>query len=120
MEKRQFSRVSFHVAAIIKYQEQIYEGEISDLSLRGVFLQTNAPLELRDEFEIEINLMGNSDETEKIHIFARVVRKSDGGFGILFERTDLDSFVHLKNIVDYNGADPEKTMEEFCKFFKNK
>lgn len=118
MEKRQFSRVPFHITAVIKYQENIYEGEVSDLSLKGVFLKTSALIEVGDQFELTIHLAGEEDEEESVHVFAKVARKTAEGLGVLFERTDLDSFVHLRNIVGYNSSDPDKIIEEFTKVIK--
>ena len=39
-------------------------------------------------------------------------RTADDGVGFTFEKMDLDSYMHLKNIIAYNIDDAEKVMEE--------
>ncbi len=41
-----------------------------------------------------------------------VTRVAEDGVGFTFEKMDLDSYMHLKNIIAYNIDDAEKVMEE--------
>jgi hypothetical protein len=47
-----------------------------------------------------------------VNISGKVCRIVDNGIGFSFEKTDLDSYKHLKNIVTYNIDDAEKVLEE--------
>jgi len=41
------------------------------------------------------------------------VFEDSDGVALQFAQVDLDSFVHLKNIVAYNSGGEDKIMEEF-------
>ena len=41
-----------------------------------------------------------------------VTRIAEDGVGFAFEKMDLDSYMHLKNIIAYNIDDAEKVMDE--------
>jgi len=114
-EKRKMTRVEFHIKGTIRADGRKVSGEVSDLSLKGLFLQLEEPTEhftLNDEVSIMINL---SDPSSDIHIQAdgKIVRIEEKGLGVHLEHMDLDSFTHLKNIISYNIGDHEKVMDEF-------
>lgn len=111
MVTRKFSRVHFKVAATIKVAERIFAGDVENLSMSGMFLVTEERLQLGDPADITITLTGTSPEI-KIGFEGRVSRIGDDGMAFTFEKIDLDSYTHLKNIVSYNIDDAEKVMEE--------
>ena len=119
MEKRELIRVPFQIDASILYQGQIFQGKIDNLSLKGMFIRTNAQFKLEDTIEITIRLAGESSELE-IKVNGVVVRKTETGIGVQLEKVDLDSFIHLRNIVAYNSGDEDKVMDEFCDFINHK
>jgi len=111
MSTRQFSRVHFHVAATIRTAERQFQGNVENLSMRGMFLVTDERLPVGDPVEINITLSGTSPEVS-IAFNGKVCREADDGLGFIFEKIDLDSYTHLKNIIAYNIDDAEKVMEE--------
>ena len=54
----------------------------------------------------------------KIKVKGRVLRSDESGTAIVFKSVDIDSFIHLKNIVAYNEGDEEKIMKEFFNSIK--
>jgi hypothetical protein len=62
--------------------------------------------------DITISLTGDTSSLS-ISVKGSVVRIDQDGVALEFEKIDLDSFVHLKNIVAYNDGDEKKIMEEF-------
>ncbi len=112
MEKRKFTRVPFSVEASVKYKKMEYRGEVENLSLRGMFLRIPEKILLDEFVDITIILAGDTSRLT-IELKGKVVRTARDGIGIKFQEIDLDSFVHLKNIVTYNSGDAEKIMEEF-------
>lgn len=111
MGTRQFSRVNFRVAATIKTAERQFHGDVENLSMRGMFLETDERLAVGDMVEITIILNGTSPELS-ITFDGKVCRVADDGLGFSFEKIDLDSYTHLKNIIAYNIDDAEKVMDE--------
>jgi hypothetical protein len=111
MSTRQFSRVNFSVAATIKTAERQFHGNVENLSMRGMFLKTDERMPVGDMVVITIILTGTSPELS-ITFDGKVCRVADDGLGFTFEKIDLDSYTHLKNIIAYNIDDAEKVMEE--------
>jgi hypothetical protein len=117
MEKRKSSRVPFSIQAEIDAQGLTFIGQVENLSLQGMFVFTEHRIELETPLSIRICLTGTQSNLA-INLKGKVVRKTTDGVGVFFESVDLDSFIHLKNIMDYNSADPEKVMEEFLEFVR--
>jgi Tfp pilus assembly protein PilZ len=119
MEKRELVRVAFDIEAIIKYEGRTFSGKVDNLSLKGMFIQTSEKFKLYDTIQITIHLAGETSDLE-INLNGLIVRTTEQGIGIQFEKVDLDSFIHLRNIVAYNSGDEDKVMDEFCTFINHK
>ena len=111
MSTRKFSRVPFRVAATIKTSDRQFQGSVENLSMRGMFLVTDERLPMGDQVDITMVLTGTSPEIS-IAFNGTVCRVADNGLGFFFDKIDLDSYTHLKNIIAYNIDDAEKVMEE--------
>ncbi len=116
-EKRKFSRVEFKKEAEILIDGNKFQGEIINLSLKGAYLKTAKQLQLGNPVEMVIHLAGDSDFD--IDLKGKVVRLTSDGVGIMFDRIDLDSFAHLRNIIAYNFGDDDAVMEEFFNYIEN-
>jgi hypothetical protein len=110
---RKFSRVPFRVNATIKTADRQFYGNVENLSMNGMFLYTVERLPEGEPVEITIVLSGTSPELF-VGFTGRVSRKAENGIAFTFEKIDLDSYTHLKNIIAYNSEDAEKVMEEIC------
>ncbi|MFA7404459.1 MAG: PilZ domain-containing protein [Pelobacteraceae bacterium] len=111
MSTRKFSRVKFNVAATIKVADRQFQGAVENLSMTGMFLVTNERLADGEPVAIIIVLTGTQPEIA-VHFNGIVTRIAEDGVGFTFEKMDLDSYMHLKNIIAYNIDDAEKVMEE--------
>jgi hypothetical protein len=111
MTTRKFSRVNFQADATVKAAAHQFRGEAENLSMSGMFMVTGEQLQPGEPVEISIILNGASPEIA-IRITGKVSRIVENGIGFSFEKTDIDSYTHLKNIVTYNIDDTEKVMEE--------
>lgn len=118
-EKRELTRVAFDIEATVKYQDHEFRGKVDNLSLKGMFIKTIEKIVLNDLVEIKIHLAGTTSDLE-INLQGKVVRTTADGIGIQFEKVDLDSFIHLRNIVAYNSGDEDKVMNEFFSFINHK
>ncbi len=112
MESRKNMRVSFSMTAIIEFESMLIKGEVKDLSTNGMFLITKERIPKDKKISITIHLSGTSSKLT-INIDGIVVRQEDTGIAIYFLELDLDSFIHLRNIVAYNSMDEEKIIKEF-------
>jgi c-di-GMP-binding flagellar brake protein YcgR len=103
--------VKFNVEATIRKDDRQFQGAVENLSMTGMFLVTDKKLAESEKVEITIALMGTEPEIA-INFNGIVTRITEYGVGFTFEKMDLDSYMHLKNIIAYNIDDAEKVMEE--------
>lgn len=111
MSTRKFSRVKFNVGATIKIADRQFQGAVENLSMTGMFLVTSEQLAEGETADITIVLTGTHPEIA-VNFNGIATRITEGGVGFTFEKMDLDSYMHLKNIIAYNIDDAEKVMEE--------
>ena len=111
MSTRKFSRVPFHVVATVKVAGRQFQGAVENLSMTGMFLVTTEQFTVGETAEITIVLTGTMPEIV-VSFNGIVTRVAENGVGFTFDKLDLDSYMHLKNIIAYNIDDAEKVMEE--------
>jgi hypothetical protein len=115
-EKRNFSRVDFRVSALLQTDGTAIKGEVKDLSLHGLYLETQEVIPVGTTVEITIYLSATT-EPVVINVSGTVARLVPGGIGCAFEKMDIDSFAHLRSIIAYqSGDDDSKIMNEFADF----
>ena len=114
MEKRKNKRVPFHAEAMVKNKDIMINGKIDNLSMRGMFLNTDGRLTANDQVEITILLTGSSSQLS-IDLTGTVIRQTGTGIAIVFKEMDLDSFIHLRNVVSYNSSDADEIMDEYLR-----
>ncbi len=117
MQKRKFSRVVFQSEAAVQFEDREIKGEVKNLSLKGMFLSTAERVPVDKEVEIKVFLSGSTSELI-LSVKGTVKRHEDNGMAFAFSVMDLDSFIHLKNIIAYNMGDSEVVMEEFFQYME--
>jgi hypothetical protein len=112
MEKRKFRRVAFEATASVRCGQTIINGTVDNLSMKGMFVLTKETVQCDTPLEIDIVLSGASS-TLSITAKGVALRQTDTGFAIKFLELDIDSFVHLKNVVEMNSDDADACSEEY-------
>ena len=118
-ERRNFSRVDFRVSALLQSEGVALKGEVKDVSLHGLYLETPELLPLGTPVELTIYLSAAADPVV-INVSGTVARLVPGGIGCAFDKMDIDSFAHLRSIITYQGGDESKVMAEFTEYFVKK
>jgi hypothetical protein len=118
MDNRAFQRVPFHVEAVIEHADGRCIAEVNDLSVHGVFLETD---EAQERFEqgqdVEVTFWLDRDRPELcVRGTAVVMRVEDGGIGVEFVDTSIESFDLLRRIVSQNTGQPELVLAEMEKY----
>jgi hypothetical protein len=108
MENRNFTRVNFCECASIKHDNQMFFGDIKNVSLQGLFINTSQKVPINTAVEITVYFSQNSS----IYLNANVVRCEDTGLGVQISRMDVNSFVHLRNTVTMQCNDHDLIMRE--------
>jgi len=110
-EKRGRKRVLYRIEAKIELENRtVYYSNVHDISMSGVFLESDDPLEKGVEGRITIQLKSGDMEEEIKSGFSvtRVVSeagdKQPAGFAIVFSDLDPDSSILLYNIIKYQSG----------------
>ncbi|WP_460597547.1 PilZ domain-containing protein [Geomonas sp. Red276] len=118
-ERRNFSRVEFRVSALLQTDGAVIKGDVKDLSLHGLYLETDQHLEPGTPVEITIYLSASTTPVV-INVKGEVARLVPGGIGCHFDKMDADSFAHLRSIITYQLADDDRVMSEFSDYLIKK
>ncbi len=114
MERRKNRRVPFQVLATAQTGPVSIEGVVDNLSMKGMFLATSQTLPGGSPLEISITLSGSSSYLV-LSLKGKAVRQTKEGVAISFQEMDLDSFTHLRNIIEQNTDDADAAYEEYCR-----
>lgn len=118
-DRRSFSRVDFRVSALLQAEGVALKGEVTDVSLHGLQMETQEQLPVGTPVEITIYLSSSTDPIV-INVKGVVARLLPGGIGCAFEKMDVESFAHLRSIISYQGGDESKVMTEFAEYVVKK
>ncbi|MCP3898623.1 MAG: PilZ domain-containing protein [Desulfobacteraceae bacterium] len=106
LERRKHERVDFltsiNVIIDSKGKKINVKGDSRDLSIKGAFIPTKKKVPIGSPCSVKIILSGSNSDVE-LDIKGVVARAEHNGVGIVFDSIDVDSFMHLKNIVKYNS-----------------
>jgi len=112
MEERNKSRVMFHVNASLEYDGHTVNGDVENLSTNGMFMNTIENIPLNTAVDVSIYLSGSTSELS-LKINGIVVRKETRGVAVTFREIEFDSFIHLRNIIEFNTAGNPQARREF-------
>ncbi|MDH5649206.1 MAG: PilZ domain-containing protein, partial [Gammaproteobacteria bacterium] len=86
--------------------------ETRDISMNGIFVITAEKLPEHTLCDISLYLYGTDDEIE-LRLKGTIVRLESDGMAVEFNQIDIDSFEHLKRIIQLNSVDPDSITDEF-------
>lgn len=104
-DQRNRMRVRFETSVSLRIQDKTIVAQASsrDISLDGIFIRTGDKVPLNITCEVEITITGASS-TLTLRIKGRTIRQDEIGLAVRFTEFELDSYVHLKNIVLFNQS----------------
>ena len=88
MEKRRFARLAMHSDTRIKYNNATTGGSVQNISMKGAFVTTDA--RIPENELVEVTIYTSSAPHQLCDLQARVVRSTEYGLGLEFEKTVLD------------------------------
>jgi len=92
---RRHERTDCQTEAIIHYRGRSISGKVENLSLKGLFVQTEEIIPIDEQVEIAIYFHGISGGLS-FSIQATAVRATDQGVGFNFKKIDVDSVALFK------------------------
>ena len=107
---RLFTRVEYTELVSVHYEDQVFLGEIKNLSMQGMFITLEHKIPQYAPFDVTV--VFSSDDS--INLNASVVRCGKTGIGIQIKHMGLSSFFHLRKAVGMQCKDLELIIRETC------
>lgn len=109
-ERRATQRVPLKATVNVLQEGKHLATDISakDISLDGINLHTSSPLPMSQICDLEITISGPSSVLQ-LRAKGKVLRDDLHSAAIKFTELDIDTYMHLKNIVNYQRA-PENSI----------
>jgi len=104
---RRFTRVELSALATIEYDGQTIPGEISEISLRGLFVKTGAKIPVDRSVHVKARYL-----RKEFHFPATVIYEKDEGLGLKIDEIDLPSFFQLRELIASKIEDPDAMIRE--------
>jgi hypothetical protein len=105
-EQRRSQRIRFTSKAILRYgQDMALEAKVDtrNISLHGIFLDTDTRIPLSTACDIEIYLTGATSAMD-FHARGEIQRHDPVGMAVVFTHLDPDSYLHILNLVKLHEA----------------
>lgn len=112
MNERHKLRVPFHVNASLEYNGNTVNGDVENLSINSMFMKTAQNIPVNTEVDASIYLSGTTSELS-LKISGTVVRSEKEGVAVTFREIEYDSFLHLRNIIEFNSGGDSEILKEF-------
>lgn len=119
MDKREFTRIVFQTEVNVRAGERKFSGVMENLSLDGLFVRAAGGVPAGSDVDLTISLSGSTSALT-IELKGVVVRQDGEGMAIRFREMDLDSFIHLRNIVACNMGSDEELEKEFSNLIRRR
>lgn len=109
--KRKFTRTAFETRVDLLIAGQVIQGELCDVSLKGVLVSvpSTEPVEIGQEVKIKIHLSATELVISADGVVAHL---EDERVGVKFTTIDIDSMTHLRRLLEYNTDDVDKIEKE--------
>ena len=117
MDNRQFERVDFQAEALIKHSDLSFRGQVENLSLKGMFVRTDQRLNVNETVGITLYFRGTSADMS-FSLKGKVVRITDDGIGVNFNKIDLDTLVHAEKGMTGKGHSGKRGLDDYYHFFE--
>ncbi|MAB78410.1 MAG: hypothetical protein CMJ89_03560 [Planctomycetes bacterium] len=110
-ERRLFTRVAARLEADLETQDGLeLRGVLTNLSVRGFFLQTQEFAPLGSECRIQLYPLGRSRGA--LVASGRIVREGQEGLGIEFENLPHETFESVRTLILGSAEEPELVENE--------
>jgi hypothetical protein len=107
LDKRKATRVKIKSKAKVSRSGIAIQGDVEDLSLKGIYIKTPAKFDSGSPVEVMLQL-GDSQTNLNLPLKGVIVRKDDKGMAVQFDQIELDGIVHLRNIIIYAHQEIDK------------
>ena len=117
MDERRFRRVPFATEVQLLAGAQLHSCQLLDIALKGALLECAGPwtLPVGTRASLTIPL---PDATITLDFDAELVHHEGAHLGFQFLHEDLQTFTHLRKLLELNTGDPEGIRSELLTWLK--
>ena len=111
-ERRNFTRIPFTSVITLYDAVNYWECEMVDISLKGVLLKMpekwGGSIGKKYSLDLALRVSEQDDIENRIHMYViELVHIKNDQAGFRWENIDIDSFIHLRRLLEYNREDPD-------------
>ena len=110
-KRRDFTRVLFTSDALIKLDNQTINGQVADVCLKG--LRINTSVTIPNDSRIMVTIFPS--QAPNVTFDAKVVWAEQSEMGVEIARMPVESFSWLRSVVTNRALDPEGVINEVYK-----
>jgi Tfp pilus assembly protein PilZ len=115
VDKRSFSRISFHAPVYISSGGKTYAGEIENVCHGGMFVRTIANVADGDHVLVSVNFHEGSSQLS-VTMPGEVARQTTDGVGLKSPHIDTHSLIRFEYMLASNVSKREHLMEDFIDY----
>ncbi len=115
MDKRKYSRVSFHAPVYISGRGKTYAGEVENVCHGGMFVKTYGDFESGDQVLVTVNFQEGSSKLS-VTIPGCVARQASEGVALSSPHIDTHSLIHFEYLLASNNSRREQLMTDFIDY----
>jgi hypothetical protein len=90
VNNRQFRRMAFNAEVQVTHCDMTFTGRVENLSLKGLFINTDKKVRLNETVGITLTFKGSSANLS-LGLEGQVVRVTDDGIGLHFRKISVES-----------------------------
>lgn len=110
---RRFSRINFQATSFLKYKGQSDQVELVNISMKGALIHPLHAVEVRLGDVVSLEMKLNSSEIT-LTFEAQLVHMNEDVIGLKFQKTDADTMIHLRAMLEANTGEPDKIRDELA------
>jgi len=113
IERRNFTRISFQSNVYLHSSDETWECQLVDISLKGILLNVPAHWngQVGELFQLVLPL-SKSEDIIDICMSINLAHCNDEMAGFAWEDIDMESFSHLRKVIEMNLGDVELVNRE--------
>lgn len=115
MDRRQSTRIPFRAAAQVVQNGKPIPGEVRDICLHGMFVNTGSHCEKDDNTLVSVYLQ-DGKTTLSVTLPCVVTRVSDAGIGCSSPHLEPEAFLFLSNLIHAKKVAPVEFMHSFYNY----
>ena len=113
--RRRRTRINIHTRVDVQTTgARLLDVETRDLSHKGLYLLGDLPLTQGQGCTLTVHLLGGPEDGPALRMEGHIMRVTPQGAAIDFVSMDAETYMHLRNLVILNAADPERAEAEFA------